>query len=108
MPAVAGKHAPGGGEGVEGSKGWLGEIITAVSCCRGCKGQRQWQVVEKMRHTCSGKGKRYAQSMRVEYTEPLATCIFPMLGRTGHMRYIGGMHVLIRVSFVYQKNNRGR
>ena len=40
MPAVAGTHAPGRGEGVEGLRRWLGDIITAVSCCRGWKGQK--------------------------------------------------------------------
>ena len=48
MSAVAATHAPGRGEGVEGLRRWLGDIITAVSCCRGWKGQRQWQVVEKL------------------------------------------------------------
>ena len=40
LPAVAGTHAPGRGEGVEGSRRWLGDVITAVSCCRGWKGQK--------------------------------------------------------------------
>ena len=48
MPAVAGTHAPGWGEGVEGLRRWLGDIITAVSSCRGCKDQRQCLVVEKL------------------------------------------------------------
>ena len=48
MPAVAGTHAPGRGEGVVGSRRWLGDIIAAVNSCRGCKGQRQCQVVEKL------------------------------------------------------------
>ena len=69
MPAVAGKHAPGGGEGVEGSKGWLGEIITAVSCCRGCKGQRQCQVVEKLTPHMLREGeenwKKYARRVQL-------------------------------------------
>ena len=42
MPAIAGTHAPGRGEWVEGFRGWLGDIITAVSC-RGWKGHRQRQ-----------------------------------------------------------------
>ena len=29
VPAVAGTHAPGKGEGVVGSRRWLGDIITA-------------------------------------------------------------------------------
>ena len=40
VPTVAGTHAPGRGEGVEGLTRWLGDIITAVSCCRGWKGQK--------------------------------------------------------------------
>ena len=47
MPAVAGTHSPGRGEGVEGLRVWLGDIITVVGC-RACKGQRQCQVVEKL------------------------------------------------------------
>ena len=47
-PAVGGTHAPGRGEGVEWLRRWLGDIITAVSCCRGSKGQRQCQVEEKL------------------------------------------------------------
>ena len=39
MPAVAGTHAPGRGDGVEGLKRWLGDNITAVSSCHGCKGK---------------------------------------------------------------------
>ena len=35
-------------EGVVGSRRRLRDIITAVSSCRGCKGQRQYQVVEKL------------------------------------------------------------
>ena len=38
--AVAGTHAPGRSEGVEGLGRWLGDIINAVSCCRGWKGQK--------------------------------------------------------------------
>ena len=40
MPAVAGTHAPGRGEGAEGLRRWLGDVITVVSSCRGCKGQK--------------------------------------------------------------------
>ena len=40
MPAVAGTHAPGRGEGVEGLRRWLGDIITAVSFCHGWKRQK--------------------------------------------------------------------
>ena len=40
VPVVAGTHAPGRGEGVEGLRRWFGDIITAVSCCRGWKGQK--------------------------------------------------------------------
>ena len=29
------------------------------------------------KNTCSGKGRRIGQSMRVEYSEPLAAWIFP-------------------------------
>ena len=32
VPAIAGTHAPGRSEWVEGVRGWLGDIITAVSC----------------------------------------------------------------------------
>ena len=35
-------------EGVVGSRRWLGDVITEVRSCRGCKGQRQCQVVEKL------------------------------------------------------------
>ena len=35
VPAVAGTHAPGRGEGVVGLRRWLEHIITAVSSCRG-------------------------------------------------------------------------
>ena len=48
MSAVAGTHAPGRGEGVVGSRRWSGDIINAVSSCRGCKGQRLCQVVETL------------------------------------------------------------
>ena len=47
MPAVAGRHVPGGGEGVHGLARWLGDLITALSCCRGWEGQRQYPVGEK-------------------------------------------------------------
>ena len=30
----------GRGEGVEGLRRWLGDIITVVSCCRGWKGRK--------------------------------------------------------------------
>ena len=40
MPAVAGTHAPGRDEGAEGLRTRLGDIITAVSCCRGGNGQK--------------------------------------------------------------------
>ena len=40
MPTVAGTHAPGRGDGVEGLIRWLGDTITAVSCCRGWEGQK--------------------------------------------------------------------
>ena len=40
MPAVAGTHASARGEGVEGLRRWLGYITTAVSCCRGWKGEK--------------------------------------------------------------------
>ena len=41
VPAVAGKHSPGRGEGIEGSRRWVGDIdiISAVSC-RGWKRQK--------------------------------------------------------------------
>ena len=42
-------HAPGRGEGVVGSRRWSQDIVTAGSSCRGCKGQIQYQVVEKLR-----------------------------------------------------------
>ena len=48
MPAVAGTHAPGRGERVEGLGRWLRAVITAVNSCRECKGQKQCQVVEKL------------------------------------------------------------
>ena len=48
MPAVAGTHSPGRSAGVAGSRRWVGDIIAAGSCCRGCKGERQCQVVEKL------------------------------------------------------------
>ena len=40
-------RAPGGSEGVERMRRLLGDIITTPSCCRGWKGQKQCQVVEK-------------------------------------------------------------
>ena len=40
VPVVAGTHAPGRGEGVEGLRGWSRDIITAFSCCRRWKGQK--------------------------------------------------------------------
>ena len=48
MPAVAGTHAAGRGEGVVGSRRWLRTIIIAGSCCRGYSGERQCQVVETL------------------------------------------------------------
>ena len=39
LSGVERTHAPGRGEAVVGSRGWLGGIITAVSSCRGCTGQ---------------------------------------------------------------------
>ena len=45
MPAVAGTHAPGRGEGAEGLRGRLRDII--VVSCRGYKGERQCQLVKK-------------------------------------------------------------
>ena len=41
-------HMPREVEGVAGSRWWSGDIITVVGCCRGCKGQRQRQVVETL------------------------------------------------------------
>ena len=55
MPAVAGTHAPGRGEGVEGLRGWLRDIITAVSCRRGSKSQRKCKVWWKRCSPCSIK-----------------------------------------------------
>ena len=40
MSAVAATHAPGRGEGVEGLRRWLGDVITVVSCCSVWKGQK--------------------------------------------------------------------
>ena len=46
VPAVAGTHAPGRDKGAEGLRR-LGDIITAVSCCRGWKGQKTMPCGEK-------------------------------------------------------------
>ena len=67
VPAVTGTHAPGRGEGVAGSRRWSGDVISAVSSCRGCKGQRQCQVVETLTPhiTCSGRGRRVGQYLLI-------------------------------------------
>ena len=57
MPAVSGTHAPEKGEGVEGLREWLSDTINAVSCRRGCKGQRQCEVVEKVTPDMLRKGE---------------------------------------------------
>ena len=58
----------GTGEGVEWLRGWLRDIITEVSC-RGCKGQRQCQVVEKLTPHMRGKGRTVGQyTYRVQLT----------------------------------------
>ena len=60
----AGTHAPGRGEGVEWSRSWLGEIVTAGGSCRACKGQSQCQVVEKLSHILS-EGGRVGQYLQI-------------------------------------------
>ena len=83
MQAVAGKHAPGRGEGVERLRGWLWYTITYLSSkmlsC-GCKGEIQRKWWKNWRHTCSGKGRRNGPIIRVEYRDPLAAWIFPRQG----------------------------
>ena len=51
VPAVAGTHAPGRGEGVEGLIIWLGDIISAVNCCRRWNGQKSMPSDEKVDDT---------------------------------------------------------
>ena len=55
VPAVAGTHAPGRGEGVEGLERLLGDIITGgqlLSLVEGSKDNRKWW--KRRRHTRSG------------------------------------------------------
>ena len=62
------------------------DIVTSVSCCcRACKGQRQCQAVENLTPYihAPGRGIRELDSMRVEYSEPLAAWIFPRQGTHG-------------------------
>ena len=42
--------ATGKGEGVEGLRRWLGDVITAVSWCRGWKGQKTTSSGGKVAH----------------------------------------------------------
>ena len=73
MPDVAGTHDPGRGEGIEGLRGWLRYTITYryLVVVVGVRDNAVW-----WKNTCSGKGRRIGQSMRVEYSEPLAAWIF--------------------------------
>ena len=106
MPAVAGTHAPGRGEGVEGFRGWLRHTITYLSssCC-GRKGEKQCQVVGKLTPHMLWKGRRTGQSIRVEYSEPLAAWNFPRQGTPGSYAVDG----CARTRFVYfSKTSRGR
>ena len=63
MLAVAGRHAPGRDEGDERLRRWLGDTITAVSWCRGWKGQKTMSSGGNVdaTHTCSGRGRRVGQ-----------------------------------------------
>ena len=55
-------------------------------------------MVEKLALHMLPEGEESWTSMRVEYSEPLAAWIFLGKVRTGRMRYIGWMDVLLRVS----------
>ena len=60
MPAVAGARAPGRGKAVEGLRKWLGDKITAVSCCRvygSVKDNPKWW--KSCRHTRYGLTRDY-------------------------------------------------
>ena len=54
-----------------------------------------------------GRG-RELDSMRAEYSELLAAWILPSKIRTGDMRYIGWMDVLVCVLFIAQTKYSGR
>ena len=56
---IAGTHAPGRGERVEGLRGWLGDIITAGSCCGGWNGQTTMPTGGKVDGTRSGLTHSY-------------------------------------------------
>ena len=53
--AVADTHAPGRDQEAKGLRRWLRDIITAVSCCRGWKGQNNAKWWKSWRHTRSGQ-----------------------------------------------------
>ena len=61
------------------------DITTSARCCRACKSQRQCQVGEKLTlHIhAPGRGVRKLDSIRVEYSEPLAAWIFHGQGTHG-------------------------
>ena len=77
------------------------DIVTSVSCCcRACKGQRQCQAVENLTPYihAPGRGIRELDSMRVEYSEPLATWIFPRQG-THRIYAVHGVDGCARMRF---------
>ena len=62
VPAVAGTLAPGRGEGVVGSRRWLGDIITAeLQVVVGVRVKDNDKWWKSWRHTCWGMGKRSGQ-----------------------------------------------
>ena len=92
MPAVVGPHAPGRGKGVEGLGRWLGDIVTAVGCCCGCKGQNKMPSCGKTDAThAPGKG---GELDKANLSPP---GFFLDKVRTGHMRW---MKVILRVLFI--------
>ena len=59
--------------------------------------------IENRRHTCSETERRIGQSIRVEYSEPLAAWIFPRQGTHGSY----AVDECARMRFVYFSKNQG-
>ena len=103
MPAVVGPHAPGRGKGVEGLGRWLGDIVTAVGCCCGCKGQNKMPSCGKTDAThAPGKG---GELDKANLSPP---GFFLGKVRTGSIRYREWIDVLVRVFAYFSKTYRAR
>ena len=82
--------------------------MTSVSCCRACKGYRQCQVVGKLMPHMLREGEE-SWTVSVWSTANLSPPGL-LLGkvRTGYVRYMGWMDVLVRVFVYFSKTYRTR